>query len=188
MEQYVQSSHMRSTLIQENLRSTTAKIVKALKEFDKEVPFDAIAFRGMSGAMLAGILSYRLKKDLLLVRKPEDSTHSPYKVEGNHGAEKYVIVDDIVSSGATVKNIVQSIYKECGQSRAPKIVGIMMYLENVGVRPIREYYTRYQFESGSFSVADPNGIGRVNEWSWEPYVVKEVPSFQQDIKLLTSGS
>lgn len=68
--------------------------------------FDTIAYRGASGAIIASIIAHRLKKPLLLVRKPDDTKgHSPFMLEGPRSVKRYLIVDDFMSSGATYEAI-----------------------------------------------------------------------------------
>lgn len=72
--------------------------------------FDAIAFRGMSGALIAPTVALLMDKNLLMVRKPEDSNnHSGRDVEGDTAARRYVIIDDLVSSGNTVRTIQKEV-------------------------------------------------------------------------------
>jgi hypoxanthine phosphoribosyltransferase len=79
--------------------------------------FDAIAYRGASGAITASIIAYKLKKPLILVRKPEDNKgHSPYSVEGPKVVKRYLIVDDFMSSGSTYEAIRNAIRVEHPQA------------------------------------------------------------------------
>ena len=71
--------------------------------------FDSLAFRGLSGAIIAPPVAIALKKNLILVRKPEEETHSDYLVEGNSSSKKYIIIDDFVSSGKTARAIIEAI-------------------------------------------------------------------------------
>ena len=85
-------------------------INNALQRLEGEhLNFDAVAFTGVSGALLAPPIAMTLNKTLLLIRKTKDSTHSPFQVEGDKGARRYLIVDDFVSSGATVCMIVEKV-------------------------------------------------------------------------------
>jgi hypothetical protein len=90
----------------------------------KKVEFDAMAFRGMSGAMFAPILAYQMGKYLLMVRKPGDDTHSRMNVEGYYASKRYVIVDDFTSSGDTLRAIHDAIREEVPQA---KCVGVYLY-------------------------------------------------------------
>jgi hypothetical protein len=71
--------------------------------------FDAIAFRGMSGALVSAPIAIALKKHLILVRKNE-VRYSCHGVEGPKGDYNYLIVDDLISSGDTVR----AIHREIG--------------------------------------------------------------------------
>jgi len=70
----------------------------------------AIAFRGFSGAMVAPIVAYKLGLNPIGIRKPNEGSHggstkSRLTLEG-HRVERYVIVDDFVLSGDTVRKII----------------------------------------------------------------------------------
>ena len=71
----------------------------------------AIAFSGMSGALIAPIVALRLKKPLIMVRKDNDGSHSSLAVEGVVGSDTYIILDDQISTGATVRRIKKHIKK-----------------------------------------------------------------------------
>jgi adenine/guanine phosphoribosyltransferase-like PRPP-binding protein len=86
------------------LKETLRIAAKTLRKYE----FDAIAFTGMSGALLAPTLALRLEKNLLMVRKPGDS-HSGMRVEGDKAALRYVIVDDFMASGRTVRTILKEV-------------------------------------------------------------------------------
>lgn len=77
--------------------------------------FDAIAVRGVSGMLIGPIVAYLLRKQLIIVRKPkeEESTHAYQHVECNLTQGTYVVLDDFVSSGATVKAIVEQMKLHC---------------------------------------------------------------------------
>lgn len=71
--------------------------------------FDAIAFSGMSGALIAPTLADLLGKELILVRKPSDNSHSYDTVQGFRDGVSYIVVDDFISTGKTVKYIIDTI-------------------------------------------------------------------------------
>ncbi len=101
------------------------KFLKAAKEVLKACDFDAIAFRGMSGALVAPLLAHKLHKTLIMVRKENDSTHAMRLVEGDRAAERYLIVDDFMSSGNTVRMIAQCIHS--WMNGEAKCAGVMLY-------------------------------------------------------------
>ena len=65
--------------------------------------FDTIALRGMSGALMAPILSIILGKPFTMVRKEGEGSHSSLPIEGCISFQTYVIVDDFVVSGETAR-------------------------------------------------------------------------------------
>jgi len=88
------------------------------------IEFDAIAFRGNSGALLASPLATLLKKHLILVRKNTADSHSYTTVEGCSKRNcRYIIVDDLIASGKTVQEIFCNISNEL---ESPVLVGIFM--------------------------------------------------------------
>ena len=93
-------------LIPTDKLAKTARLAKiALKQFD----YDAIACRGVSGLLIAPIMAVRLKKSLLVVRKPHENNHSSQMVEGDAAAKRYIILDDFTCSGETAKAIKRAI-------------------------------------------------------------------------------
>lgn len=91
--------------------------VKVLRE---QIQFDAIAFRGSSGAALAYPLSAALEIPLVYVRKPEERSHGRPQEGANTDVRTYVIADDFISSGRTVQAIIETL-------RPARCVGILLY-------------------------------------------------------------
>lgn len=82
--------------------------------------FDAIAFSGLSGALIAPILALELNKTLLCVRRKGeaysatgsfDGSHSYRTVEGDRAVRRYIIIDDFTSTGTTVQHIFDSVFE-----------------------------------------------------------------------------
>src|SRR6185437_651522 len=65
--------------------------------------FDAIAFTGLSGALVAPIVADLLGKELIAVRK-EKTNHSSNQIEGYIAGKTYIILDDCRSSGKTIRS------------------------------------------------------------------------------------
>jgi adenine/guanine phosphoribosyltransferase-like PRPP-binding protein len=103
-------------------RYTVTKVVKMIKA--RGLEFDAIACRGLSALLIAPIVAMRLGKSLIVVRKNGEKNHSNMKVEGDHGARTYIILDDFIDSGDTVRAIGESIHKE---NKEMKCVGFIAY-------------------------------------------------------------
>lgn len=105
------SEHMQKFLEPKVLADHIELAIQALLKHD----FDSLAFRGMSGAVIAPTVAIALQKELLLVRKPDESAHSYHDVEGNVSSRKYIIIDDFIASGETAQAIRRAI-----RSFAPK--------------------------------------------------------------------
>ena len=105
-------------------------IIPKAKRFLKTMEFDAIAFRGMSGCLFAAVLAYELRKPMIMVRKRvkrgdggyTTDSHSSMFVEGDQSARTYIIVDDFIASGATVREIHKEIKEVMPEARC---IGIM---------------------------------------------------------------
>jgi adenine/guanine phosphoribosyltransferase-like PRPP-binding protein len=115
------SSYLHAALDPKKFPKTIRRMTKFLKARQHE--FDAIAVRGVSGVLVGGPLSLRLRKPLIVVRKKEDNSHSCYRIEGDKTATRYVIIDDLIASGRTVKHIIDGM-KDFNGGR---LVGILLY-------------------------------------------------------------
>lgn len=119
--EYSHGGYIRPVFETDVLRKNVAKAVKILKRYE----FDSIAFRGMSGALIAPILALRLNKTLIMVRKENDGSHfnlySGSLVEGDKAARSYVVVDDFVSTGETLYQII----KEIKEFNSAKYIGTL---------------------------------------------------------------
>lgn len=97
------------------LQETVKQAIKYLQQINEKYPFDFIAFTGNSGAGLSFILNYLTKYPIVLVRKSSDKTHG-YEIEGTNikcNGKKYLIVDDLIDSGNTVKFITSKLLDRC---------------------------------------------------------------------------
>lgn len=139
---YSHCQYLDFALETKRLRKSIALAVKALKFFE----FDAIAFRGMSGAMIAPMLALRLDKTLIMVRKNPSDSHSGLRVEGDKAARRYVIVDDFVSMGDTACEIIKQV-----NGWAPEA-------ECIGVLQVRKLYTDFLDGIKIEDVSDTNFV------------------------------
>lgn len=119
-----------------------------LQKWDQVVQkheFDSIAVRGLSGATMGGVLSYLSKKDLVVLRKNSDfSPHSLSTVELENKPNKFIIVDDLISSGNTIQIINNELQYYPDN---PKCVAIFLYEDN-GTLPgdLVNFRTRSDFD------------------------------------------
>lgn len=112
--------------------------IAALREFDRTHPFGAIAFTGVSGAAFAFPISLALRKPLLCARKRGGSSHTSLTVEGKTTVRTYVIVDDCIDSGKTLRRIQDEVQGET----SAKLLGVYLY-DCHYLRHEKEYEGRY---------------------------------------------
>lgn len=93
------------------------------KHFSK---FDAIACCGTSGLLVVPQITELLKKNIIVVRKKNDQRYSPFEYEGVV-PRKYLIIDDLICSGKTVKHIINTISEDCPRSEC---VGIYCFMKD----------------------------------------------------------
>src|SRR5271165_2371097 len=110
---YEGSSWIMNFLYPPSLQKYTDLSIKAL--LSSKEKFDTIAFTGMSGALIAPIVAFEMGKNLLMVRK--GSTHSLHDLEGYIKCKRYVILDDFIDTGATVKRVQKAIYNEISSAK-----------------------------------------------------------------------
>lgn len=90
--------------------------------------FDTIAFRGMSGALIAPLVSVILGKPFTMVRKPGEGSHSSCTIEGCTNFKTYVIVDDFMATGKTARAIKEAIDNKLMLEVKPTCIGVLQYL------------------------------------------------------------
>lgn len=86
-----------------------------------------IAVSGVSGAVVGGMLAPSTGLDLFIARKPNDGTHGNVNGESANRLGvpiDYVIVDDLICSGDTVRRIIESVD---GIHPGSKCSGIFLY-------------------------------------------------------------
>lgn len=103
------------------LKLEVASAARALKKIE----FDAIAFTGLSGAVLASAVALKMDKLLYCVRKVGENRHSDYDVEGPLGKLRYIIIDDLIQSGATLRRIISQVRKHSDNQAV--LAGIWLY-------------------------------------------------------------
>ena len=100
------------------------EVITTAKEHLARQDFDAIAFMGLSGALIAPILAMEMNKTLICVRKSDEVRHSYNEVEGDSNARRYIIIDDFVTSGGTVRRIVAEISRFAPRA---KCIGVFQH-------------------------------------------------------------
>lgn len=95
-----------------NHKNRNKIIIKAVCDLRKiENTFDSIACCGVSGLMVVPQIAELLNKNIVVIRKPDEKRYSEFSVEGV-SPFRYIIIDDLICSGNTLKWIRQAIYED----------------------------------------------------------------------------
>lgn len=123
------SQYLHSILDNGRLVRVVRTLVKVIKRKVGVENFDAIAYRGMSGAGVATVVGYLLKKPLVMVRKVDiESAHSCYNVEGAIDAKRMVVIDDCIATGSTLYKIVKDIiHARQVETEGLEVVAVLLY-------------------------------------------------------------
>lgn len=116
------SVYLRRQLEGQELKKYIDYCVKVLRPRKKS--FDAIAFRGVSGSLVAPSVAATLGKNLIIVRKSAKDNHSNILVEGHLKPQKYIIIDDFCDSGKTLK-VIKMRAKSLNEKN--ECVGVLLY-------------------------------------------------------------
>jgi hypothetical protein len=99
----IDTNYLHNALCHECFWETVDWIEKVLKP----ITFDTVAFCGMSGALMAPTIARRMDAGLVLVRKNIESSHAERLAEGDRSGTNYIIIDDLVDQGGTVRHIIE---------------------------------------------------------------------------------
>lgn len=121
----IASSYLSDFLDPALLLPSVRLVAKALQPYE----YEALAFRGMSGALIASPLSILTGKPLILVRKNRDC-HSFRITEGfgidSSNSFRYIVVDDLISKGNTARAIVKEIHEANPRAVCLGIITVQM--------------------------------------------------------------
>ena len=105
---WVHSDYMRDNFQPRKFRCMAEDVADTI--MNEGVKFDAIACRGVSGLMIAAPVALLLDKPLIVVRKSIEGSHSSFMVEGYLPRRlRYIIIDDFVETGDTIRQIIEEI-------------------------------------------------------------------------------
>jgi adenine/guanine phosphoribosyltransferase-like PRPP-binding protein len=103
-------SHLQDFINPLTAKTVVERCVRFLQQWEaKGNTFTTIAVRGLSGLLIAPMVAAELGKTLLVVRKVERTGHGSSPVEGDISAQNYIILDDFIDSGKTVRTIMEAI-------------------------------------------------------------------------------
>ena len=124
------SSYLNKVLNRAERKLVIATAVRKLRKIKDK--FDAIAVTGSSGLLIGPAVADKLDKELILVRKDKDNSHSCLAIEHDGISQldvRYIILDDMVASGDTVRAIHRKI-SENGYGVNFDYVGLYLYNQN----------------------------------------------------------
>lgn len=127
-----------------------AEVIETAKLRLKDVDFDTLVGTGFSGGIVIPSLALAMGKKFVLIRKDtDDSHHGKGRLVGELG-ERWIFVDDFISSGATRKRVIEKIANGDGYAHRSTMVGQYMYngyngdLDDYGVfRAVEEFEEGY---------------------------------------------
>lgn len=129
------ASHLSEMLTHGTADLAITRAIKLIKDLMRGIDgaprltFDSIACSGISGLLFAPPVARKLKKSLIIVRKRKGD-HSHTLVEGDRAVKSYIILDDIVSSGATIERILGRIEEESPDARCLGFLGYSRLLSD----------------------------------------------------------
>lgn len=111
----------------DELTRTVLRVASAIDSL--ALPPKFIAVRGVSGVSVGAAVSFYTKLPLVVIRKDDEQTHSSGTVQGLFGMRgRYVIVDDLVDTGATVRAIVRALEDDDdNENGLNELVAIILY-------------------------------------------------------------
>lgn len=98
-------------LISEYLEKAYSSVDDLLDIARESLPatgFDTFIGTGLSGALVVPLLGRTFDINWAIVRKPEESSHAMYTVEGRIG-QQWVFVDDLISRGTTLTRVQNAV-------------------------------------------------------------------------------
>lgn len=119
---YIQGCGHTSQIL--NHKNRNKIIIKAVCDLRKVENFDSIVCCGTSGLLVVPQIAELLNKHIVIVRKRDERSYSSFGVEGV-APYRYIIIDDLICSGKTVRHIKNSIKDEHPRATC---VGVYCYL------------------------------------------------------------
>lgn len=115
-----------------------SEVIETAQERLADVDFDTLVGTGFSGGVVIPALALAMGKKFVLIRKETDDSHHGKGLLLGELGQRWVFVDDFVSSGATRSRVINKINEEAPNRST--LVGQYMYL---GWNAEDEDYGRY---------------------------------------------
>jgi hypothetical protein len=142
------TSYLSNVFDSDRFRGQILVAEQRIRKFAETTDFDAIAFTGTSGSAFAYPLSFLLGMPLICVRKSAENNHYYGKVEGYLDAKSYIIVDDFISGGTTIREIIKDINKFYSEYSREEPVPVACYMygtkQDVESQSEWEYFVKIQ--------------------------------------------
>lgn len=142
---YQYPTHLRPAMNRVERKKTVEACIEKLRQYE----FDTLAFSGISGASIGFILAQLMDKEVISVRQPGVKRHAgnQYNEEGYRHALKYIVIDDLISTGTTVARVIRGVRKIAPQA---EFVGVLVYYNRVKlVKPPTPFDDEYSYEWNS---------------------------------------
>ncbi len=126
------------------------EVIDTAQERLADVEFDTMVGTGFSGSVVIPALALAMGKKFVLIRKEtDDSHHGRGRMLGQLG-ERWVFVDDFISSGRTrqrvIEKITEAVAEHCLDLTLTKMVGQYLY---------QAYKDDESYEKGRFDNYQP---------------------------------
>lgn len=101
-----------NTIVMDNYshvtRPTHAQIERMAQRVLRNVEFDTMVTRGLSGAVVVPEMARSMNKRWMVIRKPGENTHDDHPALGVLG-RRWIFVDDFIASGKTLYATQQAV-------------------------------------------------------------------------------
>ncbi len=116
-----------------------SEVIETAQKRLADVDFDTLVGTGFSGGIVIPTLALAMGKNFVLIRKEtDDSHHGKGQLLGRLG-ERWIFVDDFVSSGCTRKRVIEKIESAAHEAGQPtEFVGQYMYVNYSEEGPLFE--------------------------------------------------
>jgi len=116
----------------DTIEDTSNHISDQLLKLKERLAFDSIVIRGMSGASIGFPVTMKTKIPLVVSRKHTENSHGAMLESDGVHVNRYIILDDFIDSGDTIRSIIESFNRRCNFIREGNIscVGIVLYQDS----------------------------------------------------------
>lgn len=141
--------YTRQVFDHKSLKALVRQMLPRVRKLKKALKFNTLAVCGHSGIVIGSIISYRTGIPLLIVRKTGDKCNDSHEINGQIPSKcKYLIIDDLIDTGRTIRRIIKKIKSATYKETIP--VGILLYFRRYSIpfqySPNKEPLTTYYIQ------------------------------------------